>query len=180
MTDQIHRFVDKLESLREDRAALARLRRGLGHDHGVVEMYPYVVPFLPDKAYEARWYFLIAALFGLNHLPPRAGESFGKTFLRLDPKRETESTAKRFQALLNAHEDDLGSHLRHAVSLLKSREIGVDYKKLLLDLTGWHHPEKRVQLRWAKDFWSPLDEPEPEATESVTASTRPILFQDHP
>ena len=59
-------FIARLESLakREDRAALAALRRGLGKPPGTVaEMAPYVEPAFdgaPDEAY------IVASLFGLH------------------------------------------------------------------------------------------------------------------
>ena len=73
-----HPFVSYLEGLREDRGALASLRRGLGRPPGTVaDMYRYVVRWLPDDA--PRWredaYYLIAALFAY-HAVAGAGQKW--------------------------------------------------------------------------------------------------------
>jgi CRISPR system Cascade subunit CasB len=172
-------FVLRLEKLRdsEDRAALARLRRGLGQSNGCVEMYPYVVPFLPKDTRQTRWFFLVGSLFGLHPQAAPAGEeTVGTLFARMrDHDRASESLEGRFVALLNAHEDDLGEHLRHAVSLARSRNIAVDFNRLLADLLRWSHPERFVQLRWGRDFWgrgpvaNPAAKPDGEAVEKGTA-----------
>jgi CRISPR type I-E-associated protein CasB/Cse2 len=65
-------FITYLESLREDRGALAALRRGLGQPPGTArEMYPYVVRWLPAEASAQREaaYFLVAALFAYHPNP---------------------------------------------------------------------------------------------------------------
>lgn len=139
----------------EDRGALAALRRGLGKPPGTVAAtYPWVVPFLPANTspWRSRPYFLVASLFALH---PRAcsGESFGRTFLRL---KESTSRDARFRALLAAGPHELPGHLRHAVALLAaSDEIPVDWDLLLHHLRQWTHPQRWVQQRWARDFWTP-------------------------
>ena len=64
-----------------------------------------------------------------------------------------ELAEKRFVALLNCHQEDLPDHLRHAVSLLRSKEIPIDWARLLRDLRWWHREDKRVQRDWARAFW---------------------------
>lgn len=148
-----HPLVTRLENLREkdDRAALARLRRGIGRRMGAPEMYPYVVPFLPDSTWKQGLYFLVASLFALHPAPARRGTSMGEVFRAM--KGESDSIERRFVSLLSADVEDIGGHLRHAVSLAKSRGIAIDYHRLLSDLLSWDHDERFVQLRWARDFW---------------------------
>jgi CRISPR system Cascade subunit CasB len=55
--------------------------------------------------------------------------------------------------LLNSHVDELSRHLRHAVGLLKSREVPVDWVQLLHDIPRWDYPSRRVQRDWARAFW---------------------------
>ncbi len=149
-------FVCHLLSLaqegREDRGALADLRSGLGREPGqMARVHRHVVPYLPDdKRYNDRWYYLTATLFGL-YPKHRSGYSLGRAFR--PPKANSDSTERRFTALLNADADDLGGHLRHVVSLLKSGEQPLDWHRLLGDLLQWSHPEGHVQLRWARDFY---------------------------
>lgn len=154
--EQRHKFVGYLLNLakegKEDRGALADLRSGLGKEPGeMARVHRHVVPYLPDRNYDDRWYYLLATLFGAfpKH---RSGYSLGKAFKPL--RQKSDSMEARFVALLNAHPDDLDDHLRHAVSLLKSNEQPLDWFRLLEDLTQWDHPDGHVQLRWARDFYA--------------------------
>lgn len=155
------RFVKYLEDLErtEDRAALAALRRSLGKSPGeAVEAHRYVLPFNPQFREEPA-YYLVAGLYALHPANWRKGEddqqqtNFGASFARLKSKIDSDSTEKRFVALLDCHEDDLGEHLRHAVSLLRSKEVPVDWGRLLKDLINWNHPDRFVQRSWARAFW---------------------------
>lgn len=149
-------LVSELERLRDrnDRAALARLRRGLGKPMGTPEMYPYVVPFLPENGAGREHYFLIASLFALHPDPGGEGRSMGAVFKSIMAAADSDSIEKRFVSLLSADGEDIGKHLRHAVSLARNKGIAVDYHRLLYDLRFWNHSERFVQLNWAKDFWS--------------------------
>ena len=139
-------------------------------------MYPHVVPFLPGDGRKQGYYFLVASLFAvhLEKAAPR-GESMGRVFARIGAAtRNAESAERRFVALLAAHPDDIGAHLRHAVSLAKSRGVPVDYDRLLRDLLHWARSDRAVQLRWARDFWHPasrawedVETPEGEPTRST-------------
>jgi CRISPR system Cascade subunit CasB len=135
----------------EDRGALAELRSGLGEDPGdMARVHKHVVPFLPEKRYNDRWYYLIATLFGA--FPKHSeGRSLGEAFSPL--RQKSDSMEVRFVALLNAHPDDLNIHLRHVVSLLRANEQPLDWFQLFNDLLQWDHPDGHVQLRWARDFY---------------------------
>lgn len=155
LDDRQKRFIGHLLTLaeegREDRGALADLRSGLGKEPGqMARVHKHVVPYLPEKSYDERWYYLTATLFGAfpEH---RSRRSFGSAFRPLRVK--SESMEARFVALLNAHPDDLDDHLRHAVSLLKANEQPLDWFQLFQDLLHWDHPEGLVQLKWARDFY---------------------------
>lgn len=158
---QEHPFVTYLETLAEDRAALAALRRGLGQPPGTVpDMFPYVVRRLPNTVYPGSWeesaYYLIAALFAL-HPAKSNGLNLGAHFAQtLDPNPDHNAAVeRRFTALLTAHPDDLPFYLRQAISFLKSKEVGVNWHQLMWDVRDWGQPERqsRVQKRWATQFW---------------------------
>ena len=149
------KFIGHLLSLaeegREDRGALADLRSGLGKEPGeMARVHKHVVPYLPEKNYRDRWYYVTATLFGAfpQH---RRGRSLGTAFRPL--KQKSDSMEARFVALLNAHPDDLDGHLRHAVNLLKANEQPLDWFRLFEDLLQWDHPKGDIQLRWARDFY---------------------------
>jgi CRISPR system Cascade subunit CasB len=160
------RFVEYLEELErnEDRAALAALRRSLGKSPGeAADAHRYVLPFNP-AIWEESAYYLVGGLFALHPQSWRRDEgdrsptNLGASFARLGSQVDSKSIEKRFVALLNCHEDDLAEHLRHAISLLGSKEIPVDWVEFLKDLRNWNHPDRSVQLRWARAFWGRADE----------------------
>lgn len=138
------------------RGALAALRRGLGGHAGArVAMARHVEPFL-GKA-PAPWQresaYQVAALFA-QHPHHRGGSSFPRAMRALAHDRNSESLQKRFQAILAAEGEDLPVHLRHAIQLLASERIPIDYEELRCDLQGWTSPEQWVQERWAQAYWS--------------------------
>ncbi len=153
-------FLDYLERLREaqDRGALAALRRGLAYPPGqAMEMYPYIMPHLPEDArsWESDVAFLIAALFAYH--PDGGGwGNMGDHFrLARDPQGDDVALERRFSIMLTAHPDDLPFHLRQAVGFLKSRErpIPINWPQLFQDVLVWGHPERYVQRQWAVSFW---------------------------
>lgn len=158
-------FAEYLAGLaeREDRAALAALRRGLGKAPGeAAEMYPYLVPWLPRERWGEETYYLVASLFGWHPLPWRgagadgeraAPTNLGASLTRLGAEVEGGGIERRFVALLNAHRDDLPEHLRRAVGLLKSRDLPIDWARLLHDVQGWDFPSRSVQRDWARAYW---------------------------
>lgn len=153
---ETHPFVTYLEGLRDNRAALAALRRGLGQSPGTVaDMYRYVVPWLADDAppWRETAYYLIAALFAYHPDPGGVG-NVGRHFARTRaPQGDNTAIERRFTALLAAHPDDLNFYLRQAVSFLKSKEVPINWHQLLSDVLGWGHPDRYVQQQWARAFW---------------------------
>lgn len=155
------RFIKYLESLagRQERAALAHLRRGLGKPpKTAVEMYPYLGQFLsgePDASKinhrRENAVFIVAALFAYY---PDAKSNVGNLGASLrQMKEDGDSIEKRFVALLNAEIDELPDYLRQIVGLLKSREIAVNWQTLFEDVQFWSSENRRVQSRWARSFW---------------------------
>lgn len=144
-----------------DRAGLAALRRSLGRRPGEIpEACRYVDPLLPrwarGDAEEA--FYLVAGLFGW-HPEHRPGKDLGGSFAELAAAQraagiEPAGLERRFVALLDAHRDDLAEHLRHAVGLLRTNGVPLDYARLLSDVLRWEHPDRFVRRRWARSFWS--------------------------
>lgn len=174
-TSQERRFADFLIKLAKDkdRAALAALRRGLrSPDYVDAEMHRYVVPWLSaaDKGWREDIFYLVAALFASHRIPcPTDGDdsqrrtltNLGASFAQLAPENSDARPGvdRRFTALLNSHQDDLPDRLRHAVSLLKSAEVPVDWARLLYDLRRWDWRGRRVQREWARAFWGGQSSP---------------------
>jgi CRISPR system Cascade subunit CasB len=160
-----YRFIGYLESLRDrgDRAALATLRRTLGKKPGAApEAYPIIMPYVPEHAGERveRIYFLVGSLFAIHQKSwPRAegnksARDFGASMRMLADRRPGGGVERRFGALLACSEAELGEHLRHAVALLKSEDVAIDWARLLSDLEEWNYELHPAQRRWARSFWA--------------------------
>ena len=158
------RFAEYLGDLvkRQDRASLAAIRRGLQAPPGeVAEVHRYVVPWLPQEI--PRWtedcYYIVASLFASHQISWIDSETssttpytnLGASFARLAAGGEGDSVERRFTAVLNSDREDVHIHLRHAVSLLKSKDVPIDWAQLLNDLRFWG---PGVHRRWARAFWS--------------------------
>lgn len=158
-------FIEYLEDLykKEDRAALAVLRRGLGKRPGE-EMSVYLyIGWCADKLNrnQEEAYHLVATLFGLY--PSESWRSsdgnpkktnLGASLRRLKEKIGGDGVERRFVALLNANRDDMGEHLRQIIGLLKSKDVLVDWAQLLEAVEFWDaFDERRRQRQWAKTFW---------------------------
>lgn len=173
LDDAQRRFIGALLALakagQEDRGALADLRSGLGKPPGeMARVHRHVVPHLPEASYNDQWYYTLATLFGL-HPKQGSSRSLGAAFRPLRSK--SDSIEARFIALLNAHQEDLDGHLRHAISLLKSHDQAVDWFQLFDDLLQWSHPNGHVQLRWARDFYKSQAPDSAQSAEHEEATT---------
>ncbi|HWV38631.1 MAG TPA: type I-E CRISPR-associated protein Cse2/CasB [Vulgatibacter sp.] len=150
-----HPLIEMLESMaaRDDRAALAELRKGLspGRESAV---YPFVARFFPmdSRPSDERSLVTVAALFALHPVSGTRSIAFALRSIRLET--DSDSVEKRFVGLLDSHVEDLPNHLRHAVSLCRSHDRTFDWSGILDALRNWEHEDRWVQRRWARDFWS--------------------------
>lgn len=180
MSEHARQFITYLQTLQEEKkdlGALAELRRSLAFEPGSYpRAFPYVERFVEKNTHErgARRLalYVAAGLFAMH--PKTAEHSFAAAFGQLAQLRQagsehgySSSIERRFIALLEADADTLHTHLRHAISLLKASEIGVDYAQLLRDMALWMNPNLDVgdlRQRWARDFYRAAQfgfEPEP-------------------
>jgi len=169
---ETHPFIAHLEKMvnEQDLGALANLRRGLGKPPGSTrEMDRWVLRYVPTGARgdQENVYYLVAALFAYwyqstNDVPHNPPQNLGSSLRMLvdleaagnNNRDEIEKrTEKRLVALLNSHLDDLPKHLQHIVSLLKSKDIPVNWAQLLSDVQNWHREDREIQRCWARGFW---------------------------
>jgi len=156
--ESIHPFIAFLCRLKDsdDRAALAHLRRGLGKEPGTEpKVFPYIVPWIKEDmpTNERNVYFIAASLFSLHPANAESG-NMGTAFRQIQlSSSDSGSIEQRFVHLLNSHPDDLSSRLRHAVGMAKSKNVPVNYSRLLLDLRHWNSDTRWVQQKWAEEFW---------------------------
>jgi len=164
-------FVSALEAIEreQDRGLLAELRRGRGRGFGeYASRDGWVLRTLTRSG--AAWdggdrrvsiCCHVASLFA-QHSSSGGRGSMGTAFYRLassSPGAE-QGAERRFYQLLDSEFEDLPDRLRHAVSLLKSREIPIDWRRILADLCNWEWASRSVQKAWSRDFWAPMTQSE--------------------
>lgn len=170
----VPRLIDGLRRLAEpperaDRAALAALRRGLGKKPGEApEMFPVLLRLLPVGPMWRRHTacaYTIASLFAMHPESwdgpgnGRWSRNLGASLRQLQEGPESGGPERRVVSLLNSKDENLPEHLRGIVSLLRSRQVPVDWKQLAYDILQWTDPEREVQQRWATAFWGQPNAP---------------------
>jgi len=151
-------FISYLENHAEDRAMLATLRRGLGKLPGESPgMFPYIVPFIHEDQVRHRDqeqnYYLIASLFALHPSSISSGNMGTHLYRYTQEVGDDEATTRRFVQLLNLRRETLDTPLRQHISLLKSKDVAVNWHGLFEDLNYWSHDARVVQKKWASEFW---------------------------
>ncbi|HKZ85386.1 MAG TPA: type I-E CRISPR-associated protein Cse2/CasB [Anaerolineae bacterium] len=173
MTD----FIDYLEGLKEDRPALAALRRGLGYtaDDAPAETRHIIEPRLSQTTSQSweRACYIVGPLFAFHPESIDSGDmGWHLRAIRGDDPNET-AVERRFTQLLAAHPDDLADYLRQAVSLLKAKDQPIHWRRLFFDVLTWQGSDEdarnRVQKRWAASFWrASFDKPTGAQTPTTT------------
>lgn len=151
------RFVEWLSELKSRQGwtpARAVLRRSLAFDPGgYPPAMPYVEPLLQnlgDDGWRREAYYLVAGLFALKDGEHQEGRTLARALWEARQTRQSDSLEKRFLALLDANRDQIAHRLRQAVGLV---EGALDFAQLLEDLLRWFDPKRRVQARWAREFY---------------------------
>lgn len=174
-TDTLNSFIGYLHELskKDDRGALASLRRGMGQRPGsVIETAGIVERQLaigtPEDVRNAC--YIVGSLFALHDQDGGKG-NMGRHFRELgepgqDPPPNVE---KRFKALLASDRDELPDTLRQAVTLLKSKAVPVNWFQLAQDVQSWQFEggRERVSKNWARSFWN-ADRPKSSDTQPTT------------
>ena len=172
-------FVKRVQEL--DRGELAALKRNAGNTLGEARGVMWFYRLLDD---EDRWNpeipFLVATLVGLNKYADEG--DFGQCMRELanHPRSSPASVDRRFRILLDAQfgvadgyrpgGGELAYRLRQMVKLAASRQVGIGWAQLLVDLRRWNREGKPVQRRWAKHFYKPRDEPAPAGGDETNAT----------
>jgi CRISPR system Cascade subunit CasB len=157
-------MIEFLEGIAEKESKVrAVLKRSLAFDPG---LYPPAFPYVEhrlgndDGNWKRTVFYLVAGLWALrrreSHGQGQTLPSACKEFYLKNEK--SPSVEKRFMALLDADDGQLSNRLRQMVTLLK--EYPIDFDHLLKDLLSWNHPDKWVQIKWAKEFYKADDNKE--------------------
>lgn len=145
-------FVEYLIKIAQtgNKEILAKLRHGLGKRNGTPEMYRHVYMFNPQKSHEES-YFLTGALFGYHPLHTNENISLGHAAGKLRVDSNSDGIELRFERLMKADREDLPILLRGIFSLMASKQIPINYHRLLSDLIFFNEATKK---QWARDFWN--------------------------
>ena len=159
------------------KAALAKLRRGIGKDLGEMpELFEYVLEGLPEEFYEKsknemekaeKAIYQTLTLFafhqqGKNDFMGRQEGKYGQSLgnaIRILINRDIDKEVaikRRFDKILTAANiEELAVHSRGMIGLLKDGNIPIDYVNYANDLYWFQYPEykKRVVLKWSKDYF---------------------------
>lgn len=145
-------FVEWLEGLKGQKVwtrARAALRRSLAFEPGAYPpAFPFVEPFVKGEGWRREAYYLVAALYAMKDGAYQEGRTLAQA-LR-EASQDSANVEKRFLALLDADRDQIAFRLRQTVGLV---EGGLDFARLLDDLIYWFDSERRVQARWAREFY---------------------------
>lgn len=181
----------RAEPTSASRAALARLRRGVGKSPGACPDLAefYVNPALDawgEAPTRAEWAAHMA--LGLYALHQQSGHrrmhrpktSFGTAVgvLRGGGDQENPGVVRRFQALGTSSDlTELAQHARGLVQLLRQHDpaIGFDYGDFAADLVRFQNPNTTdgVRLKWGRGFYRvrPVDSDEnPAAADADSAA----------
>lgn len=150
-----------------DRAALAHLQRGLNNPAYALSRVGWVFDHILDVRDEEAA-ILTASLFAWTKgtCSHKAGESFGKAFGAGLTTQEKQQREKRFIRLIDATSTDLPIVLRNCVALVAQNDPPpLDWGLLAMDIRRWDSPDRRVQKKWSRGFWSPRVTSAPESVE---------------
>ena len=169
-----------LENSSWSRAALARLRRGIGKEPGELpELFEYFLEGMTEElygrgdeaSYPERAIYTALTLFALHQQgkeqPMNMGWNVGSKdkgnslgaavglLVNRDKDREP-AFKRRFDAVITADVfTELAHHARGMIQLLKAEDITLDYPCLADDLFWYQFDElrNRVRLRWGEDYY---------------------------
>jgi CRISPR system Cascade subunit CasB len=186
--DRDRRFADALDALArgpDARRAIAILRRSAGSPRARFDAYRVLDRVVPPGAGERELeaYELVAGLYAVYHqgrissgaIEGDLGASFAQLAGR--PGWDADRAGRRLAVLLSADAAPLPERLRHAVALLRSAQVPIDWGRLANDVRFWSHPDQLVQRRWARAFVSrrtvTLVEDADPATDTTTSEGAP-------
>jgi CRISPR system Cascade subunit CasB len=166
-SEALIRFINQLQKL--NRGELAQLRRNAGNNiaesRQCTGIFYRMLPPGIMTGRDEELYFLVATLYGLNKYSFRG--DFGKTLKGVKAVSSSKNLDRRITILLDSQFDiidgfrigggEMAYRLRQLVRLAEGHQIGVDWARLLYDLTKWNSPEKWIQKQWARSYFGEKD-----------------------
>lgn len=189
--EQIYRYtltqINRLESQRSNssgRAALAKLRRGIGHEPGELPvLWGEFLSGLPEELRStsgapsrAEWAIYTALTLYAMHQQGKtdsvqvADVSLGHAAMRMvGGEEERQRIWRRLNLVAQADDmQEMCYRLRQLVSLFRSEGVGLDYALLAADLYQYQFEDSanQVRLRWGQDFFHYTNKDDEEAIEN--------------
>jgi CRISPR system Cascade subunit CasB len=162
------------EHIEKDSGDKADLKRALSGEERHLRNAYFVLRYLRDIEWQQDVWIFVAALSAFYPQEIRTEQrNFGSSCwglaVEINKTGESKGTARKFKALLDNSFTDIQSPLTNLVRHMKSKDIRVDYSKLLVDLLKWEHPSQYINIQdeWARSFWgaapsnmeNPIDPP---------------------
>lgn len=156
---KISLFFVRLAALRPGERA--RFKRNAGKtlvesQQGTMGLFYRLLPAGVAR-YQEETYFLTATLYPLADDGGKG--SLGHALRRARQGDNTAGLDRRIEILLDADESQLPFRLRQALRYLAAKQVRVNWSVLLADLLNWQHPQRFVQERWARDYFTDAQEP---------------------
>jgi CRISPR system Cascade subunit CasB len=143
-------------NIKNDSGAKASLKRVLtGEPRHIRAVYSVVLPYLGGIEYNLDEWIFVAALLAYypQKLDRTPSKNFGFSASGLASATNSEGADRRFRALLDTSLEDIRSPLSALIRQMKTKDIAIDYPKLIVDLCQWNHSDQYIQDQWAKSFW---------------------------
>jgi CRISPR system Cascade subunit CasB len=156
-------------NIKNDNGAKASLKRVLtGEPRHIRAVYSIVLPYLGGINYNLDEWIFVAALLAYypQKLDRTPSKNFGLSASGLASATNSEGADRRFHALLDTSLEDIRSPLSALIRQMKTKDIAIDYPKLIVDLCQWNHSDQYIQDQWAKSFrgyQAPKDNSQPTA-----------------
>jgi len=161
----VEQQIRKIDASREGprRAALAKLRRGTGKPPGATpEIWEMTIGALPEDAGEyAENAIHIALTLYATHKQGTSinglhGGNLGYAVTFLKNADSNAALTKRFNtAITSPTIEELETHIRPLVKMLKTKGIDLNYPKLAEDLYFWQFEstKEKICLEWGRSYW---------------------------
>jgi CRISPR system Cascade subunit CasB len=151
------KFLESLHRrIKDDNGAKATFKRALsGEERHIRNTYSMVLPYLEGihERQQEIWIFVASLSVYYPQTIREKQQNFGSSCRGLANNTQSEGADRRFRALLDTALEDIQSPLTALVRQIKTKEVRIDYPKLLADLCQWDHPDQYIQDRWARTFW---------------------------
>lgn len=149
-------LLKELEKLRDDRGAMANLRRGLSHATEY-RAWPWVARWCNLENDRQRIIYTTVAAAFASHPENENTGNVGTVMRELVPSDQRnaeglQSFDKHFRRLLTCQSaEEVCERLPRLIKAASQKDLPINYVELFKDLCYWG---ERVKIRWAAAYWN--------------------------